>query len=73
MQQHRCFFCHDSNLAGNGTVPRIAAQREDFVIKTLQDYKTNYRNGYEATMADVTRPLSDGDILDLAYYIARFK
>lgn len=73
MQQHRCNFCHDVSLAGSETVPRIAAQREDFLIKTLHDYKTNYRNGYEATMADVVRPLSDDDVLNLAYYIARFR
>ncbi|MSO67669.1 MAG: hypothetical protein EXQ82_07630 [Pseudolabrys sp.] len=73
MHQHRCNFCHDASLAGNVTVPRIAAQREDFLIKTMHDYKTNYRHGYEATMADVVRPLSDDDIRDLAYYIARFR
>jgi len=73
IQQHRCNFCHDASLAGRETVPRIAAQREDFLIKTMHDYKTNYRHGYEATMADVVRPLSDDDIRHLAYYIARFR
>ena len=73
VQLHRCNFCHDASLTGRETVPRIAAQREDFLAKTLHDYKTNYRHGYEATMADIVRPLNDTDIADLAYYIARFR
>jgi cytochrome c553 len=71
--QHRCNFCHNVDYSGRETVPRIAAQREDFTLKSLREYKNNTRKGYEATMADVTQPLSDADIVDLAYYIARFK
>jgi len=31
------------------------------------------RRGYDASMADVVAPISDDQILDLAYYIARVK
>jgi len=54
-------------------VPRIAAQREDYLVKTMREYKANTRRGYDATMAEVTVPLTDQDILDLAYAIARHK
>jgi cytochrome c553 len=73
LQQHRCFFCHRPDLAGADNVPRIAAQREDYVAKTLRDYKAGTRRGYDATMAEVTVPLTDQDILDLAYTVARLR
>jgi cytochrome c553 len=37
----------------------------------LRGYKDNSRHGYDATMAEVMQPISDDQILDLAYYIAR--
>src|SRR5262249_44709542 len=35
VQKHRCNFCHAENLEGRDNVPRIASQREDFLIKTM--------------------------------------
>ena len=52
---------------------RIAAQREDYLVKALRGYKDNSRHGYDASMADVIAPITDAQILDLAYYIARVK
>jgi cytochrome c553 len=71
LEQHRCLFCHRPDLAGAENVPRIAAQREDYLVKTLRDYKSNARRGYDATMAEVLQPIADQDILDLAYAVAR--
>jgi cytochrome c553 len=73
LQQHRCAFCHRPDLAGADNVPRVAGQREDYLTKTLRDYKTGTRRGYDATMAEVMVPLTDQDILDLAHAIARFR
>jgi len=70
IEQHRCNFCHQ-NLAGQENVPRLAGQREDYLVKTLHEYKTNIRRGYDASMAEVIYPLNDAQILDLAYFIAR--
>ena len=71
--QHRCNSCHNLDLSGKESVPRIAAQREDYLVKTMREYKNNTRHGYEATMAEVLNPVTDEQIVDLAYYIARFK
>jgi cytochrome c553 len=71
--QNRCNFCHTPTFAGQDNVPNIADQREDYLIKALRGYKDNSRHGYDATMADVIAPISDDQILDLAYYIARVK
>jgi cytochrome c553 len=71
VRQHRCNVCHSPDLAGHDAVPRIAGQREDFLVKTMREYKANIRAGYDASMGDVLPPVSDADILDLAYFTAR--
>ena len=54
-------------------MPRLAAQREDYLLKSLRDYKAAQRPGYDATMDEVVRPLTDADIVDLSHYLARFR
>jgi cytochrome c553 len=73
VQQNHCNVCHTPTFAGQDNVPRIADQREDYLVKSLRGYKDNSRRGYDSAMADVTAPITDEQILDLAYYIARVK
>lgn len=73
IQQHRCNTCHNIDLAGRDNIPRIANQREDYLVKTMREYKDNSRHGYDATMADVLQPVTDQQIVELAYYIARMR
>jgi cytochrome c553 len=70
VKRHRCDFCHSPDFAGHDNIPRIAAQREDYLVKTLREYKSNARPGYDGTMAEVVQPLSDADIQDLGYLMA---
>jgi cytochrome c553 len=71
--QNRCNSCHNLDLSGRENIPRIADQREDYLVKALRDYKDNTRHGYDGVMAEVLAPITDAQILDLAYYIARFR
>jgi cytochrome c553 len=71
--QNRCNFCHRPDFSGQDNVPHIANQREDYLVKALRGYKDNSRRGYDSSMADVIAPITDPQILDLAYYIARVK
>src|SRR6266516_6338321 len=72
-QQHRCNFCHQSNYAGQENVPRLAGQREDYLLKALRGYKNNSLDDYYAHMSEVVYPLKDEDFADLAYFLARLK
>lgn len=72
-EQNRCNICHGGNFAGGENVPRIAGQREDYLAATLREYKANKRRGYDAAMADVLHSVSDEQIGDLAYFLARLK
>jgi cytochrome c553 len=71
VRQYRCNVCHSPDLAGRDNIPRIAGQREDYLVKTMREYKSNARPGYDASMGDVLQPIADADLVDLAYFAAR--
>jgi cytochrome c553 len=71
--QFRCNACHNLDLSGRDNVPHIAAQREDYLLKTLRAYKNNTRHGYDDSMAEALAPVTDAQIVDLASYVARFR
>src|ERR1700682_6525265 len=67
----RCASCHNDSYAGTKAVARIAAQREEYLLKALHDYKSGVRSGGGmAAMADVAYPLSEEEIVALAHYLA---
>jgi cytochrome c553 len=72
-QKNHCNFCHQSNYAGQENVPRLAGQREDYLLKALRGYKDNSRRGYDAQMSEVVYSMKDEDFADLAYFLARQK
>jgi cytochrome c553 len=71
--QYLCNNCHNPDFSGKENVPRIANQREDYLAKTLAEYKDNSRHGYDGTMADVMGSVTPEQIPDLAYYISHVK
>lgn len=73
IDQYRCNFCHNADYSGEQNVPRLAGQREDYLVKALREYRNNTRRGYDASMADVLNAISDEQILDLAYFLSRFR
>jgi cytochrome c553 len=67
----RCASCHMDGYAGTKAVARIAGQREEYLVKSLRDYKSGARSGGAgAAMADVAYPLSEEEIEALAHYLA---
>jgi cytochrome c553 len=67
----RCASCHTDNYAGGKAVPRVAGQREDYLVKALRDYKSGVRSGGGmAAMASVAFSLSEEEIEALAHYLA---
>ncbi len=68
----RCDRCHGVN--GNSTDPRhpaLAAQRADYLMKTLHDYKTGAHRS--TAMSAMSSTLTDTDIENLASHYARQK
>ena len=67
----RCASCHTDSYAGTKAVARVAGQRQDYLLKALQDYKSGVRSGGgQAAMADVAFPLHEEEIEALAHYLA---
>jgi cytochrome c553 len=74
IMKNNCASCHGADFSGERNVPRIANQREDYLLKALRDYKGNKRVGYgNAVMPETVSGLNDAELGDIAYYLARFK
>jgi cytochrome c553 len=71
--KEHCDSCHNPDFSGRDNIPRVADQREDYLAKTLREYKSNARAGYDGTMSEVLQPISDAEITELAYYVARLR
>lgn len=72
--RERCDTCHQPDYSGIETAPRLAHQREDYLVKALTDFKTGARIGYgEPVMPAVAKGLSDAEIGALAHYLSHFK
>ncbi|GAC1338390.1 MAG: c-type cytochrome [Beijerinckiaceae bacterium] len=69
--QNRCMSCHGEKLEGMAAAARLSGQRQDYLLKALQDFKTGKRvGGGMAAMAEIVYPLSTDDLPALAAYVA---
>ena len=71
--EHKCTFCHGANLDGGQQVPRIGGQKEDYLLASLQGFKTGTRPGYTRAMSEALSQVPEADLDLLAYYVANFK
>ena len=71
-QQHKCLFCHGTDLAGGQQVPRIGGQREDYLREALQGFRSGQRVGYTQAMSEAVGRIPPADLDVLAYYASRF-
>jgi cytochrome c553 len=69
-QHHRCGFCHNPDMSGHDQIPRIGAQREDYLARVLREYKSGERRGYDPAMVEVAVELKEDEIAALAHYLA---
>lgn len=67
----RCASCHTDSYAGIKATARLAGQRQEYLIKALNDYKEGARTGGGvAAMADIAVELSSEEIEALAHYLS---
>lgn len=73
-QANRCASCHMDGFVGRDAVPRLAGQREAYLLKALRDFKSGARRGGGvAAMPDAVYPLSDEGLQALAHYLSRLR
>jgi cytochrome c553 len=65
-----CGSCHHADYRGQKHVPKISAQREDYLLVTLKAYRDNKRTGTDTSMNAAMYQVSDADIEALAHYLA---
>jgi cytochrome c553 len=66
-----CANCHGERFEGQKHLPRLANQREDYLIAAMKAYRDNRRTGIDTSMNGVMYRVTDGDIRALAHYLAR--
>ncbi len=68
--QHRCGVCHNPDYSGREQMPRLANQREDYLLEAMREFASGRRLGYGAAMTQELSGLSDTDLADLAHFLA---
>lgn len=64
-----CTGCHLDRFLGAGTVPRLAGQREDYLARTMVEFRTRAR-GNNPGMSDLMSVTSEEELAALAQYLA---
>jgi cytochrome c553 len=64
-----CTSCHQEGFKGEGTQPRLAGQRRDYLEKTMLDFRNGAR-GNNPGMTDLMKAITADDIAALAAYLA---
>ncbi len=70
-KRHQCTGCHGDDLAGGKQVPRLAGQREDYLLKALTEFRAGTRVGYTAAMSEALAGINAEELATLAAYLAR--
>jgi len=67
----RCGICHLPTYLGREQIPRLAGQREDYLLHSMLQFKNNQAVGRDSNMAASVYGVSDQDLKDISYYLAR--
>jgi cytochrome c553 len=64
-----CTGCHQASYLGEGTQPRLAGQRQEYLLQSMLEFRTRKR-GNNPGMSDLMKATSEDDIKALAAYLA---
>ena len=67
----RCGICHLPTYMGRDQIPRLAGQREDYLLHSLLQFKNNQAVGRDSNMAASVYGVSDQDLKDMSYFLSR--
>jgi len=73
VEKLHCGQCHLPELRGREQMPRIAAQREDYLVDAMIGYRDGKRTGADTTMTEALYGVSDADLQALAAYVSRLQ
>lgn len=70
-KSRHCGTCHNPDYSGREQMPRLAGQRETYLMKAFREYQAGTRVGTQAAMAEAVRGLSEEQLADLSHYLSR--
>ncbi len=70
-QEMRCSTCHLPGYTGREQMPRLAGQREDYLLHSMRQFTSNQAVGRDTIMAAALYGVSDDDIKALAHFLSR--
>ena len=65
-----CGNCHESDFRGREQMPRLATQREEYLVAAMNAYRGYTRIGGDTLMAAALYGVSDADVTALAHFLA---
>lgn len=65
-----CATCHVADFGGRAQIPRVAAQREDYLVHALTLYREGNRIGADPQMNSAVYGMTAAEIRALAHYLA---
>ena len=66
-----CASCHEADFRGREQMPRLAAQREEYLEAAMHGYRRYTRKGGDTMMAAALYGVTDADVKALAHYLAQ--
>jgi cytochrome c553 len=69
-QRAFCGSCHLPDYAGREQIPRLAGQREEYLLQSMRDFAAGRTGGRDTLMSNALQGLSDADLQDLAHHLA---
>ena len=66
----RCGVCHLSDFSGQKQMPRLAGQREDYLLSEMKAYRDNQRP--DTTMTAALYGVKDDEMKALAHFLSRY-
>jgi cytochrome c553 len=65
-----CGSCHLPDHRGRDQIPRLAGQREDYLLASMRQFLAGQVKGRDTAMINALLGLADADLVDLAHYLA---
>jgi len=72
-QELGCGSCHLPDFQGREQIPRLAGQREEYLVEAMTGFRHNNRPAADTAMTLVLHGVSDADIEAMAYFFSRYR
>jgi cytochrome c553 len=70
-KEMRCGICHLPTYVGRDQMPRLAGQREDYMLYTMRAMKANQVVGRDPNMITSLYGIADEDLRAISHYLSR--